>query len=92
MSDGVSTNEKPGEIEWAPQNFGGRRNRLESVHSKSTARERGCKAPENRELKFAFSLAEIFGINKHISGAHVITFGVIFHQVWEGEDTDASEA
>ena len=37
------------------------------AHAKSTAREFGCKAPQDRELKFAFSLAEIFGINKRMS-------------------------
>lgn len=55
------------EREWAPQNLGGRRNRSESVHAKSAARELGCRAPEDREFNLAFSLAEIFGINKRIS-------------------------
>lgn len=53
--------------EWAPQNLRGRKNRSENVHAKSSARELDCKAPEDREFKFAFSLAEIFGINKRIS-------------------------
>lgn len=39
----------------------------QSVHAKSAARELGCRAPEDREFNLAFSLAEIFGINKRIS-------------------------
>lgn len=81
------------ESEWAPLNLRGRRNRLESVHAKSTARELGCKAPVDREFKFAFSLAEIFGINKRISlESTLLHLESSFIRVGRGKHTCASEA
>jgi hypothetical protein len=38
-----------------------------STHAKDTVSKLGCKAPEEREFKLAFSLAEIFRVNKQIS-------------------------
>lgn len=59
--------------------------------AKSTARELGCKAPEDREFKFAFLLAEIFGINKLISlEPTLLHLESSFLRVGRGKDIRAS--
>lgn len=51
------------EREWSSRNPTG----VGSVCAKGSAREAGCRTPDEREFKLAFSLAEILGINKKFS-------------------------
>lgn len=48
------------------------------MHAKDSAREAGCRAPDEREFKLAFSLAEILGINEKFLFS--FPFRNIFHE------------
>lgn len=56
------------EREWTSENPTG----VRSAHAKGSAKKLGCRTPDEREFKPAFSLAKILGINQKFSPCHHI--------------------
>lgn len=66
MSDEVSTNEKPGE-RVGPTEPPRQKEQIRECPCQERCQRAWLQSPQDREFNLAFSLAEIFGINKRIS-------------------------
>lgn len=79
------------EREWTPRSLGGSKTSSECPCREHCQRV-WLQSPQDRELKFVFSLAEIFGINKQMSLEPILLhLESSFIRVVRGEDNSSSK-